>query len=289
MSEKVTIKDLAKQVKQSTPEELRQAHEPHPADEQYAPPVATVPLPSRGRAYPPESALYLCETVDVKAMTAKEENILASPALIRKGTALSTLMRACITSRAIDPDQLLVGDRNAILNAIRVSAYGHEYEAKVVCPKCNEEQDRTFDLSKIPMHTLDVDPVSGPGSNRFTFTLPMWQKIVEFKLLTGGDVASLDKDMERVRKARNGAEETVTMRLLAQILSIDGEDDRAKVARMVQNMPARDSRDVRGYMDDITPRVDMEQEMACAACGEESTVDIPMGTEFFWPSGRRER
>lgn len=281
-----SMRELIAQTKQIPREELRQsvATDSHPADDSYAPPVASVKLPSRGKVYPPESSLYLCEELDVKAMTAKEEDILASPVLIRKGTVLSTLMKACITNRSVDPDQLLVGDRNAILNAIRVSAYGAEYETTIQCPKCNEESAAHFDLGRVPMKTLDVDPDGGPGSNVFGFSLPVWKKRVQFKLLAGSDVVALDKDMERVRKARNGAEAAVTMRLNAQILSIDGNTDRGAIGKMVQNIPARDSRDLRAYMDEIAPSVQMEQEFTCASCGEETVVDIPMGTEFFWPS-----
>lgn len=292
MSE-ITTRDLALLAKEmpitapATPVSSGVNYSPHPSDDLYTPPASNVKLPSRGKVYPPESPLYLCESLDVKSMTAREEDILASPALIKKGTALSVLMKACITSKVVDPDQLLVGDRNAIMNAIRVSAYGPEYDASVTCPACGDESKATFDLSRIPLKMLDVDPSAGPGSNAFDMHLPVCKKTVVFRLLSGNDVRELDKDMERIKKANNGAEQSVTLRLISQIVSVEGETDRAKIVRFIQNMPAKDSRDLRAYMDEIAPGVEMEQEFSCAKCGEESKVDIPMGTEFFWPSGKR--
>src|SRR5260221_13383200 len=94
-------------------------------------PVQSVALPSKGVAYPTTSPLFRCESLDIKAMTASEENILSSRALLKKGTAITALLRSCITNKTVDPDEMLVGDRNAVLVAVRVSGYGAEYEAEV--------------------------------------------------------------------------------------------------------------------------------------------------------------
>ncbi len=269
----VTTKDLW---------EAAATHADHPADPNYAPPVTSVKLPSKGLVYPPESPLYMLESVDIKSVSAKEENILASPVLIKKGIVLTTLMQACITNRSINPDKMLVGDRNAILTAIRISAYGPHYSARVTCPECGEAADSDFDLSRLNLKTLDVEPAEGPGTNVFTFTLPVSKREVKFKLLDAETMVQLDKDIEAIRK-KTGQEQNVTMRLAAQIVSIAGVDPK-NLVRAVDDLAARDSRSLRVYMDEIAPGVDMAQEYECDSCGKTSEVEIPIGTEFFWPT-----
>jgi hypothetical protein len=259
-----------------------QSGEPHPADDDFEVPVSTVPLPSRGLIYPADSALYQCESIDVKAVSADEENILSSVSLIKSGKVLSTLMRACITNRLIDPDAMLVGDRNAVLVAIRVSAYGPAYNAKITCADCGEQTDVEFNLGRVGLKNLETQPLGGPGSNSFSFLLPLSKKNVKFKMLNAAEVAALDKDVENLKK-KTGQEASVTMRLQAQITEMDGVAQ-DKLPRAIKAMPARDSRALRLYMDEIAPGVDMVQEYECSACGKQEEVDIPMGTEFFWPS-----
>jgi hypothetical protein len=257
--------------------------EQHPADTGYSPPVSNVKLPSRGLIYPSESPLYLVESLDIKAVTAKEENILSSPVLIKQGKVLTVLMKACITNRMIDPDQMLVGDRNAVLTAIRVSAYGPKYSASVTCPECGETADQDFDLSKLNLKTLDVEPTGGPGSNDFEFTLPASGRLVHFKLMDSNVVAKLDRDTEAVKK-KTGQEQNVTMRLIAQVISMQGIDNVKDLSRALSDLPAKDSRALRLYMDSIAPGVDMSQEYECSSCGKQVEVEIPIGTEFFWPT-----
>lgn len=273
-----SMKALLEQTKSTAP----QSGEPHPADDDFEAPVSTVPLPSRGIIYPPDSPLYQCESIDVKAVSANEENILSSVALIKSGKVLSTLMRACITNRLIDPDAMLVGDRNAVLVAIRVSAYGPAYNAKITCSECGKDTEVEFNLGKVGLKNLEVQPIGGPGTNVFTFQLPMSKKNVKFHMLDAAGVAALDKDIDTLKK-KTGQEASVTMRLQAQIIEMDGVAPE-KLARAIKAMPARDSRSLRLYMDDIAPGVDMRQEYECSSCGAQEEVDIPMGTEFFWPS-----
>jgi hypothetical protein len=287
----VSTKDLWAQSKgDATAEEAILAQQsghvggtPHPSDSDYQVPVTSVPLPSKGAVYPPQSPLYLCEHVDIKAMTAKEEDILSSIALIKKGVVLTTLMKSCITNRTIDPDQMLVGDRNAVLIAIRVAAYGAEYPATISCAECGEGYDHTFDMSRLPVKALTEEPIGGPGTNAFVFELPVSKRKVVFKLMDVAASQRLEKDAEGVRK-KGGQEAGVTMRLRAQVLQIEGVDPK-DLPRAINNMPARDSRALRKHMDDMAPGVDMVQEVECPACGTTKEVDVPLGPQFFWPSG----
>lgn len=255
---------------------------PHPGDDAYTPPAAVVPLPSQGKVYPIGSPLAGASVVEVKAMTAKEEDILTSRTLLKQGKALDVLLKSCVLDRRVDVDQMLSGDRNAALIAIRITGYGPSYTIKVDCPACEERVEHEFDLARLPIKNLGAEPIQ-PNSNLFSFKLTVSQKEVIFKLLTGADEQELSSTMERQRKLGGAQEQLITTRLIYQIISIGGEQDRTRLSRMVQNMPARDSRELRTYIDKVVSGVDMKQSFSCPRCGEESEVDVPMGTEFFWP------
>lgn len=283
--ERVSLKELALAEKARIGQPpLQQQVDDDPNVVGYMPPVATVNLPSLGKVYPASSPLYGARSLGVRAMTAREENILTSRPLLKKGTMLSTLMRACLTNKTVDPDQMLVGDRNAILIAIRVSAYGADYVVDVGCPKCQRESKATFNLAAFTTKELTVEP-DADGSNVFSFELPTLKKVCRFRFLTGAEERELSAVQENMKTARGGShEENMTTRLLAQIVSIGGETDRKRLAAMVPGLPAFDSRALRSYIDRVGPRVEMVQRFECPSCDEASEVDVPLGTEFFWPS-----
>ena len=247
-------------------------------------PVENVPLPSLGKIYPVNSPVHGRETVQIKAMTAQEEDILLSRALLKDGTVLTHLMNSCLTDKSINARELIAGDRNALLVSIRITGYGSEYRAEVACPSCNTRQAATFDLSELEIKRLPVDPVS-PGTNHFEFTLPVTKKRVIFKLLTGRDEEEIATIQERRRKAMPDivVENVITSRLENSIISIDGITDRNKMNAFIRSMPAYDSRSIRNYMSEIEPGIDMNGRLSCVKCGVESPVPLPLGASFFWP------
>jgi hypothetical protein len=215
-------------------------------------------------------------------MTAKDEDILTSSALLKQGRAIGSLLRSCLVNKAIDSESLIVGDRNAILVAIRITGYGPEYRIPVTCGQCDAvSKDYQFNLSDLEITRLGQEPIT-PGQNLFAHTSPSGQKVV-FKLLTGNDERELSQVMDKIR--RSGAVEgAVTQRLIASVVSINGETNRDRLAQAIRNMSARDARDLRTKIKDITPGIKMNQEFVCPSCSESSEVDVPMGPEFFWPS-----
>lgn len=255
----------------------------NPQERGYVPPAELIPLPSEGLVYPVGSPLANVKVLEIKAMTAKEEDILTSRALLKQGKALDVLLKSCVLNKGVNVDQMLSGDRNAALVAIRVTGYGQNYAAEITCPTCSEKSKYEFDLSQLPIKRLGQQPVQ-PNCNEFEFTLPSSNQKVTFKLLTGADESELSNVMFNSRKLGAQNEQLVTTRLLFQIVSMDGERERSKLVPAIMNMRASDSRALRKHMDDVAPGVDMRQEFDCVQCGEKSEVDIPMGMEFFWPS-----
>jgi hypothetical protein len=218
-------------------------------------------------------------------MTAQEENILTSRALLKKGSAMSALLSNCISDKSIDPDEMIVGDRNALLVNIRISGYGPSYETEIQCPQCDEQWEHEFDISQImKVKPLGVDP-DVPGENIFSFVLPVSKRRCTFRLLTGRDDRELTQIQEKMKKTLGpGAPEPgVTLRLQQHLVSIDGDSDRSHIHRLVETMIAGDARALRKHIDTMSPGLDLVQSIECPSCGESSEVDMPIGAEFFWP------
>lgn len=245
-------------------------------------PVESVPLPSCGVTYATDSALSHRETIDIKAMTAKEEDILTSRSLIKKGTVITHLLRSCLVDKHVDPDDMLSGDRNALMTAVRITGYGADYNVEVDCPACGERSKQSFDLAALPIKRLNIAPIAD-GSNLFEFQLPLTKKTIRFKFLTGADEAELAVIQERKKKQGLSAENLVTQRLMFSIVSIDGITDKSKISMFCRHMPARDSLALRKYIDKHEPGIDMKSWMDCPSCLEHSEVRLPIGAAFFWP------
>lgn len=245
-------------------------------------PVESVNLPSQGVIYPLGHPLNNEKQVEIKCMTAKEEDLLTSRALIKNGTVLTQLLRSCLLNKAIDPDDLLLGDRNAILIAIRVTGYGPAYNVKLDCPKCGEPCEHEFNLTGLKLKPLTAKP-SAENTNLFDFILPISGQKVQVRLLSSRDHGEISKTAEARRKLKQQVDNNVTGRLFSAIVSINGETDRTKIASMVNNMRAADSRALRKFVDEIEPGVEMKQPFVCTSCSEESEVSIPIGMSFFWP------
>jgi hypothetical protein len=246
-------------------------------------PAETVPLPSQGITYPVGHPFHGQGTVDITAMTAREEDILTSQALIKKGTVITELIRSCLVNKAARPEHLLSGDRNAIMVAIRITGYGREYEAGITCEACGQNSDSSFDLASLPIKNLTIEPIA-PGQNCFEFKLPRTGAVVNFKFLTGADEEQILSEHERKKKKlKVKTDSLVTAKLEKAILSVNGIEDRGKIANFVRRMPAADSRALRNYMDEHEPGIEMQAWTTCEHCGEDQLASMPIGAKFFWP------
>jgi len=246
-------------------------------------PIESVPLPSRGLIYPVDSPLYGKETLEIRPMTAKEEDILTSRALIKKGTVLTEVMKSCLIDKNIDPDMLISGDRNALMIALRITGYGADYKVDTDCPACGATNSNEFDLSELAIKRLEVEPVA-EGANLFEIELPVTKKVLHVKFLTGHDEQDIVTTADR--KKKQGLQKTdsiITDRLTRSIISVENIRDKNKIAIFVRNMPARDSLALRKFLDNYEPGIEMKAWMTCSSCHEQSEVRLPLGASFFWP------
>lgn len=248
-------------------------------------PVASVPLPSRGLVYA-DGPLHQAETIDIKSMTAKEEDILMNRTLVRKGTVITELLKSCILDKNIDVNSLISGDRNALMVAVRITGYGAEYAPKVTCPSCDTQQDFSLDLQSLPIKELDLQKLkqAAPGHNAFEVDLPVSKKTVIFKFLTGKEEERMLQDMEAKRKKGIVQENLVTTKLMFSIIAIDGSTDRSFINQFCQYMPAKDSLTLRKILTDNEPGIDMTSDFVCNGCGHQEVMNVPLGAEFFWPN-----
>lgn len=249
-------------------------------------PSELVPLPSNGLVYPMNSSLCNREVIEIRPMTTREEDILMSRALLKKGTVITELIKSCLTDKSIDPVDMLTGDRSALMVAIRITGYGPEYETEMTCNECDNKFNHTFDLAALPIKRLEITPVE-PNTNRFEYLLPKCNKRVMFKFLTGRDEEDITATAARQKKMQLGTENTVSTNIMHAILSIEGVTDRAKIANFVRQMPARDSLMLRNYIRDNEPGMIMKQDVQCPACSASYEVSMPLGANFLWPGALR--
>lgn len=247
-------------------------------------PVESVPLPTRGVLYDPDTTLYNRDIVPIKAMTANEEDILSSQAYIKEGVVVDRLIESCVTDKSFNINELTLGDRNALMIAIRITGYGPEYPVVATCPKCGHANNVNVDLSALAINRLELEPIE-PGQNEFEFTLPTMKKSVTFKFLTLKDEA----DRSATNKAYQSnfdtkLERNITSFLSYALVSVDGKRDKNKIKHFIMNMPAYDSRTLRAFINKHEPGMDMTARYQCSNCDARNATNLPMTSEFFWPS-----
>ena len=246
-------------------------------------PTEIIELPSEGFFYDQESPLASGK-IELKYMTAKEEDILTSQNLIKKGIVLDKLLDELIVTPGVSSKDLLVGDRNAIFIAARILAYGSKYDAKVTCPKCGAESEVSIDLSYMANKEFDFSGFTR-GVNEFYFELPKSKRNIGYKILTGHDESAIEQESKAMAKInKNGPSSEVTTRLKYLITSVDGKSDRNYIKKFVDTeLTSIDARELRKNMKEASPDFDMSFNFECEHCGYEGRIPMPMGVNFFWP------
>jgi hypothetical protein len=247
-------------------------------------PVDNVPLPSKGKIYNPNSKLYNAETIAIKAMTAKEENILASTSLLKDGKIVDELIKSCIVDKSIDVNDLIIGDKNALMVSIRITGYGSNYDVLAECQHCQHSNNLTVNLSGLEIKPLSINPVK-EGANLFKYKLPVTKKEILFKYLSGKETNEIGKLEEfELKNFDTQVSKTITNFLWYSIVSIDDITDKNKIKQFVENMPAYDSKSLRSYIEKHEPNVEMKHKYTCKKCGKSNKSNLPMTINFFWPA-----
>ena len=249
-------------------------------------PTELVDLPSEGKFYPTGHPLHAQDHIEIRQMTAKEEDILTSRSLLKKGVALERVISNIIVNKAIDPDSLLIGDRNAVIVAARVSAYGNDYSTQITCPSCGEVQKYGFDLNSATIYGGEhaAEYGASPQENgTFLTELPRTKLKINFKLLVGYDEKNYVNGLEHDKKKKNEPDHNVTRHLSSIIVSVNGNTTGEAIKYVVENMPSHDARHLRNAYRVATPNVDLTQHFECSGCDYEQEMEVPLTADFFWP------
>lgn len=234
-------------------------------------PTEVVELPSKGLLYPETSPLSSGK-LEMKYMTAKEEDILTNQSFINKGTVLDKLLEALVVTPGVKVKDLVIGDKNAILVASRILGYGKDYTFSY------NGEEHTVDLSTIENKSFDESSIV-KGTNEFSFTLPSTGIEITYKLLTGHDESNIDREIEGLKKINKEASPELTTRLKYMITSVGGNREAKTIRQFVDNqLLARDSRSFREHIRNTQPDIDLK---FYTDSGEE--VAIPITLNFFWP------
>lgn len=238
-------------------------------------PTETVELPSKGHFYPADSPLA-SGTIEMKYMTAKEEDILTNQNYIQKGIVIDKLLQSLIVTEGIDYSSILSGDKNAIMIAARILSYGKDYDVEIggkqVTVDLSELQNKELDLSEYPK-----------GANEFSFTLPATGNVVTFKLLTHKDEQAIEREMAGLKKINRDSSAASTTRLKHLITSVNGSTEQKDIREFVDGyLLAKDARALREEYTRVNPDVDL----TVYPDGMEEGVDLPITLNFFWPDAR---
>jgi|TARA_R110000787_G_scaffold149385_1_gene263320 hypothetical protein len=257
---------------------------PNPLD--FISPTEYVELPSKGKGYPSGHPLHDQETIEIKFMTAKEEDILSSRALLKKGIAIERLIESVICNKNIVANELLVGDRNAILIATRTSAYGNIYSTKVTCPNCATVTPCDFDLNAAIIYDgkgLEEYNIQITTKGLFKVVLPITKFEVEFRLLRGQDEIDMIKKSQKLSKNKV-SEENITDQFRKFVVSVNGYGERSVIDHVAPKLPAQDSMFLRGAYKKCSPDIKISNDFTCPSCGNEQELEVPFGADFFWPN-----
>ena len=238
-------------------------------------PTEKVELPSKGLLYPEDSPLS-SGVVEMKYMTAKEEDILTNQNYLRDGTAVDRLLKSLIIDKNVNFNDLLLGDKNAIMVAARVLSYGKDYQVVY------DGEEYTVDLSTLESNYLDKDLIKD-GKNEFAFTLPSTDNTVTFKLLTHGDEKAIEREVLGLQKLDKKSDPGSSTRLKHMITSVNGLTEKKDIRNFVDNyLLAKDARELRKKYIEVSPDINMVTTVDTVDGGQED-IEVPVTLKFFWP------
>ena len=248
-------------------------------------PTEFVELPSGGRYYADGSALHSVDSIEIRHMTAKEEDILTSQSLLKKGIVIDRLLESLLVDKRIKVDDLLVGDKNALLVAARKSGFGNIYSTMVACPQCTSMVEQDFDLDELKIGETKIDLPEGvteSTNGTYLIKLPTLKVTLEVRLLTSADEKKLSAVKERKRKLKL-PESNYTDNIKSILVSVENREDASSLDKLLDVLPMRDSAYLMKTYQALVPNLDTELLFSCDMCGHEGGIELPFTADFFWP------
>tara|TARA_B100001564_G_scaffold358967_1_gene379132 strand:- start:1 stop:864 length:864 start_codon:yes stop_codon:yes gene_type:complete len=246
-------------------------------------PTEVVELPSQGKYYSENSSMFGKSTLEIKQMTAKEEEILSNISFVEDGSMIDRLLSSILIDKTVTPEDIMAADKNALVFAARKSSYGPEYKVKQFCYNCNSEQEFIFDLTKCKIKTeIDEDILNEETTGFFTFDLPQSKLKVTIKVLLPEDEEYLQEQADRARKLN--IEQSSTLNFLRRIVvDVDNVTDPKLLNQLFEVLPVLDIRKIKSVSNQISPSLETNQEITCGNCGHVTESEVPFSLGFFWP------
>jgi len=249
----------------------------------YQVPTDFVELPSQGKFYPKDSPLCGLEKVEVKYMTAREEDLLVSPALKKEGLAIDRVIESLLVDKNIRTKDLLLGDKTAILINARKNAYGENYKFPFICVSCGNLNESEETLDNVKCKDVKEDEQSRITENgTILITLPKTKATVELKMLTSEDESIIEKVVEK-RTKNNLPPEALLTRYRQMFISVNGDTDLENIVNFINNMPIADSAFIKKKYAALTPDIEFKYSKECSSCSSLNEGDVPIMANFFWP------
>ena len=292
MSEKLQDDYSSKPMSNSDMVELAKQQHTQTQVSDYKFPTEIIELPSKGLIYEKDNPLSSGK-IEMKYMTAKEEDILTTQSYIKDGSVLDRLFQALIISNGegvpVKYTDITVGDKNAVMVSARILGYGKDYEVEIDDPtQPGTIQKETIDLTQFESTEYDGTNQTELHKNEFSFELPQSKRTITFQALTESKERKIKHQLEeqkkKSRRMKDATEKQLTTRLKNTILSIDGDTSQESINHFVDNeLFAADSRALRGQINSVVPDIDLTYEFISEETGERRDMLLPMGVTFFWP------
>lgn len=249
-------------------------------DTEFIVPTEEIELPSLGVFYPSGK-----KTIKIKYLTAEEDDVLFSPDLIKSGRVLDALLQIVVVDKDLNPDDMIVGDRNTVLIHVRRTGIGDDYKpGKMTCPACAQQYEPIVYLSRLKLKNLENMP---DAKGEYDFFLPIMKKNIKFRFLNGHDENRINKATQTTKKSGTSTfkvSKSVTERYRLQIMEVEGNRDKTYIAKLISAMPMRDSLVFREYTKLISPGVDFDYEFECTSCGHIYHDEVPITYRLFYPN-----
>lgn len=214
----------------------------------------TVNLPSKGECYKNKM-----KEIEVSYLTAYDENLILSPNLYKNGTFLDHILKNKVLSN-VDPDDLIQGDRDAIIIWLRASGYGDEYPVEVEDTTTGKQFRTTIKLSSLKYKKFNL---KGDENGFFDFTMPVCGDEVKFRFLTNRDTKKLQEmhdDEDKEIKANIVRNNIAQLRLLLENEDLFSEEQAESIADALDTIEEESADLLRDapqtdYVHDLTNRL----------------------------------
>tara|TARA_Y100001973_G_C5201398_1_gene337978 strand:+ start:2191 stop:3003 length:813 start_codon:yes stop_codon:yes gene_type:complete len=246
----------------------------------YTPPTMLVDLPSRGLLYPDGHPLKGKESLEIKYMTTKEEDILLNKSYVEAGVVLDKMLESVILNKRIKVEDILICDKSALQIACRSNAYGENYQFSYVCTSCSTENEAQVDLNEIEHYKVDFDKIK--EDDGILVTLPITKAVIKAKVLSGKDEKEIQSRIKQKVKHKL-PEQALIERYRQLITSVNDNEDPLFISSFVRDMPIKDSRYFMKQYSSLLPGVDFTFESECSKCGTINQGGVPVGLSFFYP------